>query len=258
MWKYMLRQELMHYSAPQLAFAVIPAIMLLVVAARMFMKKLYRECPLFFAYSIYHVVSIGTTIAASRISEWTYFYTYWTFQLLDIFLTIAVVQEIYSYIFRPYSGFHALGRALFRWAAFMLLIGCVVAAAASPGNDSERVMAGLLVLSRSADMLIGGLLLLLFTICGVFAIPWKKYVFGFAVGLALLSSISLIVFAIRTHVGEVAHRFLSISVQLSYNIAAVIWVVSAFTEESQATSFGRSNSRQLREWNRALLELLNQ
>jgi hypothetical protein len=248
----------MHYSAPQLAFALVPMFMLLIVAARMLIKRLYIEFPLFFAYSIFHAISIAATLVAARSNPWTYFYTYWGFELADVFLSIAVVQEIYSQAFGQYAAIQNLGKALFKWATIMLLMLCLVSASASPGSDSERIMAGLLVLSRSANLLIGGLLLLLFMICGVFAVSWKRYAFGFALGLALLSSISLAVVAIRAHVGESFHHYLQVVAQLSYNIAAVVWVINVFAKQADALHSTTGDQSQLRDWNRALQGLLRQ
>jgi hypothetical protein len=246
----------MHYTAPQLVLALLPLLMLITVAVRMMIKRLYVEFPLFFAYSIFHVVSIASTLTAAKSNPWTYFYIYWGFQLADVFLTIAVVQEIYSQIFEQYDAIRALGRALFKWATFMLLIICLVSASVSPGSDSERVMAGLLVLSRSADLLIGGLLLLLFMFCGVFAVSWRRYAFGFALGLALLSSISLMAFAIRTDVGESFHRYLQIVAQFSYNIAASVWVINVFVKHTDSVRYTTEDQNRLKDWNRALQGLL--
>jgi hypothetical protein len=205
----------MRYTAPQLVLALLPLLMLFIVATEMLIKKLYFEFPLFFAYSIFHIVSISATLVASGLNPWTYFYTYWGFQVADMFLTIAVVQEIYSQTFEQYESIQSLGRALFRWATVMLLMIALVSASVSPGTDSERIMNGLLVLSRSTHFLIGGLLLLLFMICGYFAIAWKRYVFGMALGFALLSSISLTTFALRAHFGETFHHYLQLMSQLS-------------------------------------------
>lgn len=245
----------MHYSAPQLVLALLPVFMLTTVAVRMILKRLYIEFPLFFAYSIFHVVSIATTLIAAGSNPWTYFYVYWGFQLADVFLTIAVVQEIYSQTFEQYEGIRKLGRALFKWATFMLLLVSLVSASVSPGGDSERVMAGLLVLSRSADLLIGGLLLLLFMFCGVFAVSWKRYAFGFALGLALLSSISLTAFAIRADLGETFHRYFQVAAQLSYNIAAIVWVANVFIKHPNSGHSITEHQSQLKDWNRALQRL---
>jgi hypothetical protein len=168
------------------------------------------------------------------------------------------VQEVYSQAFGQYESIQNLGRALFKWATVMLLMLCLVSASVSPGSDSERIMAGLLVLSRSANLLIGGLLLLLFMICGVFAVSWKKYAFGFALGLALLSSMSLAVVAIRAHVGEGFHHYLQVVAQLSYNIAAVVWVVNVFAKQPDELHSSTADQSQLQDWNRALQGILRQ
>jgi hypothetical protein len=246
----------MHYSAPQLVLALLPVLMLFIVATEMLIKKLYFEFPLFFAYSIFHIVSISATLIASGSNPWSYFYTYWGFQVADMFLSIAVVQEIYSQTLEPYDAIRNLGGALFRWATMMLLILALISASVAPGSDSERIMAGLLVLSRSANFLIGGLLLLLFMICSIFAVAWKRYAFGIALGFALLSSISLSVFAFRAHVGETFHHYLQVVSQLSYNIAAAIWVIAVVARQSSTIQLSGADRRQLREWNRILEGLL--
>ena len=120
------------------------------IGYRMWARRLYREYPLFFAYTI---SQIGRFI----VLFWSYHtgirdvyrQAYLTAEAVDLVIKFGVICELFSHIFRPYDGIRQLGSTLLRWASVILLLIAVGVAAFSSGPDADRFLAGFFAMERS-------------------------------------------------------------------------------------------------------------
>jgi hypothetical protein len=220
----------------------------------MYCRRLYREFPVFFVYTIFHVLSITGTLLSATGGPFTYFWTYWGFQLLDVFVSLAVVQEIYRHTFKPFAALQGLGEGLFQWAALVLCAVSILAGSAAKGSDSSRIMSAVLTLSSSADFVVVALLCLLYGLAGAFGIKWQKRVLELSLGLAVMTAVGAAATTVRSQLGEIAHPMYAMIKPLAYNVACAMWVIAVFSEGLvHSAEVGRFSH--LAEWSKTVEEI---
>src|SRR5262245_56319885 len=131
-------------SAKPLDYALWLAAPAFQVAILAFMRrrKLSVEFPFFFTYTAFQVLSVAVLFAIFHFSPNSYFYAYWTSTALSVMLGFAVIHEIFSYTIRPYIGLRELGKFLFKWAGFlMLLVGALLAMSGSGMSQKQLISA---------------------------------------------------------------------------------------------------------------------
>jgi hypothetical protein len=243
-----------HYTPFELSLALFPMLLQAVVVYRMCTKNLHREFPIFVGYTLFHVVSISTTLLTSVGPQMLYFYTYWGFAIADILVSLVLVQEIYRHAFMPFRRMQRVGQVLFQWACVVLCGIAIIAGMSATGSDSRRLMISLLVLTKSADFVIAALLGLLFALTVAAGAKWQRHALGIALGLAVLSLTGAAFTSVRLSMGERGHEIFSMLLQLGYNVACGIWIVSAYSESPVAV-LDPKRYNEMAEWNEALEEL---
>ena len=236
--------------------AYVPMLLQLVVAVRMIWTRLYARFPFFFVYTVVHVITIAVMLYALRLSQLTYFYTYWTCEILDIFLSLAVIQELFKHAFQPFEALKGLSGLIFRWATLVLCGISIISGSISPGKDAARIMAAMLVLVRSSNFVLTALLALLFALAAFFGVKWQRTAFTIAAGLGVMAAIDASVIAIRSEAGEIAHPMYSLIAPLAYNLACGFWVYGAFAK-TRKVELDAHDTGKLMTWNRALQEVIH-
>lgn len=250
------RQPMTALSGIQFALWMVAPLLQTVIAAAMVCRRLYRTFPLFFCYTLFHIVQVLVAFTSERISYSAYFYVYWGSELIDALLALAVIQELFNSVFREHDGLRGLGGLLFRWATMVLLALAVGVAVSAPGTDTDRVIAGLVVLQRSVALVQAGLLLLLFGFCRFFGLNWRTAAFGVAFGFGVSAIIQTGMAALRSQIGTAGDNFYSLAQPLAYNVAIGIWVFCMLSPSRKLKAVQVPDSEQLTAWNRALQDLL--
>jgi len=225
----------------------------------MLRRRLYREYPIFLAYTASHVVRVAVLFwIYHEGNREAYRYTFLGAEVLDAALGFAVIYELYRHLFHAYDGVQKLASIVFRLAAVVLLVLAVLATFTAPAIDSSRVLAGLFTLDRSVAVVRSGLLVLLFLLSSWLALRWKHFDFGIALGFALGSSVALAMFALRVQLGLLSKPVLSLISSAAYNCAVFVWLVYLFSPEPPEL-MGKLPSRlELEGWNQELREMLHQ
>lgn len=247
---------MINLAVAQVALWFLAPLLQMVIAAMMILRKLYRTMPVFFCYTLFHVVQAAVAFMAGRISYFAYFHFYWGSEFVDALLAMAVLQELFTNVFREHDGLRALGGVLFRWATLVLLALTVGVAVTASGTDSDRVIAGVVVLQRSVAIVQAGLLVFLFIFCRFFGMNWRTVVFGIALGFGISATMQAAIAAVRAQMGPAGNAFYSLAQPLAYNIAIGIWVIYLLVPFRETKSVQLPDSKQLRIWNRALQDLL--
>lgn len=245
----------MEYNLIDLTILIGTVSLQAIIAVVMLIRKLHARLPIFFAYTVFHVAGALVMWAASRVSYADYFYIYWSLEIIDACLSLLVIQEIFSVVMAEYESLKSLGDLLFRWGTLLIVGITVFSASAAPGADSDRLVAGLLVLQRSVGLVETGLLLLLFLFCRWFGLTWRDHVFGIALGFGIMASLVLAAGSLRAHMGLEAQRMYEYANPASYTLAVMIWAVYVLVPERSLVSDRLEGAEQLGEWNRALLYL---
>jgi hypothetical protein len=119
-------------SADRIAFYALwltPTLVRVAIAVFMFRKRLYRDFPAFFTYTLYHLLKSSVLWLLIDRSPWGYFYAYWIGEVFSFALGFAVIYEILGHVLRPYDAIWGLGRKLFLGVAGLLLLAAAASAA---------------------------------------------------------------------------------------------------------------------------------
>jgi len=236
---------------------VAPACVQALLSVLMLKRRLYREYPLFFAYTLSHVVRFVVLFSVyHQGSKQAYSETYLAAEVLDAALAFAAIYEVSSNVFRAYEGIRKLAGVVFRWALIVLVFLAVLAAAGSMGSDTQRVRAGLFAFDQGVHIVRGGLLFLLILFCLYLRLRWDHFVFGIAFGFALNSSVQLVAFATRAHLGPVGSVALSLISVAAYNCAVLVWLYYLLSPAPAERPVKLPSHTELDEWNQALVELI--
>jgi len=190
-------------------------------------RKLYRECPFFYLYTLSHVVRSLVAYALRQHSVSTYVHFYWITEAYFAVLCLAVVQEVYKASFASLPRLRSFYLSIFQIATVGLVITCLVSAYFDSGTDQERVIAALVVLQRSLDLLVGGLLFVLLAALRVIGLSWQTKSAGIAMGFTVNSAIAFAAAsAHRLGTGSFALGIYAVSLATAYALALIIWNIS--------------------------------
>ncbi len=236
-------------STLQYALWVLPQIIAVVLIGGMLRMRLTREHALFFGYLCLQLVRFAVLYPLYRDLRHhavAYFFTYWAFQAFDVVVTIAIIHEVYRRVFAPYPALCRAGCALFNWAMAMLIVVSFTAAAVAQGPDGDRLVVGVLSFEYSADLLRGGLILLLVSLGIFFRLQWPHYTFGTMLGFAIYLLVAVAAVTMRRHVGRDAAGLYWTVTAVGFNLGSMIW--------ARYFLFSKAGERKLIPYARADLE----
>ena len=238
------------------ALWVAPAVLLSVVALIMVRRRLHRELPAFFAYSVISVVRIVVMFVLYHRNFDIYAHYYWVSQALSATLGLAVIYEVFVQVFRGYGATRPLGSLLFRWAGTVLLLAAVGFAVITPVSDETLLMGGILVLERSVRLMQCGLLFFLFTFASYLRLPWRNNLFGIGLGFGLFAAVQLAAVAMRTQVGLISQETWVFVKMASYDCGVLVWVAYLLSPQPVEDVALSPAGTEVNRWNQALLQIL--
>jgi hypothetical protein len=226
----------------------------------MFRRRLLRAFPFFFSYLTFHIIEGALSVFFYRHFgrySWAYLYEWWAAQAIGIGVRFGIIWEIFSHVFRPYEGLRHAGTVGFRWAAVLLLAAAIIAAIAGPSHEPDFALKGAVVLERSLDVVQCGLLVLLLLFASYFALTWRNYVFGIALGFGVIATLELLAAALATQFRHFSDMILNSLPRIAYAGATIIWVVYLAQREPSRLELKALPQHDLEKWNQELLELLH-
>lgn len=239
-------------------FWLAPAVLQCVLAVVMIHRKLHREFPAYLAYTIFNAAFSSLLFwfdHADWVSVEQYKYAEWADEIGCIVLRFAIIQEIFSVMFRSYPALKRLGLMMFRGAAAALLLAAIGASAYGNASGIPPIVQGLAILDRSVAIVQCGLLAFLFVFAFYFRLSWRNFVFGIGLGLGIFSSVQLATSALRAGQGVGSGAF-DVLVMGTYFICVLIWIAYVFAPERQPVSVAVAPEHDLSSWNYELQRLL--
>jgi hypothetical protein len=150
-----------------------------------------------------------------------------------------------------------LGIAIFRVATLALCGIAIYSAYAAPGGkENAHVIAGLIVADRSASVVEGGLLIVLFVSCALLGLEWKSYQFGIASGMGVLVAIGMIDTCVRSHLGKATDSWFWLAQALAFNLGMVVWLYYFVSVRTALHVNSEMHADRVYEWNCALEGIL--
>jgi hypothetical protein len=230
-----------------------------VLAVFMVRRQLVREFPVFFIYTLFEIVGESTLFIldhAAAVSNLQYWYAHWVVSVISIGLRFAVMSEIFSSVFRRYTGLQGLGRIVFRWATVVLLLAAIVIAARAPEDGTLHLFSRVHVLDLAVDMMQGGLWLLLLCFSFYFGVSWRGFAYGVAFGFGVFSAVDLASETLRAWTGPEAGYAFDFVAMATYHCCVLVWLLYVFVPEPAPDVVKELPEHDLEQWNAELQRLL--
>lgn len=240
---------------------ITPHVLLGVVAAVLYKRRLDREFPCFLAYVLCEIAGFIVLFTLYSIpgAGKQYAYAYSARLLLSIVLRFGVIDEVSKDLFCETQFLKVAARRSLQCVTGLLLVMGVLLAVYAPGGNSARFTAGIFVVNRGAAMVQCGLLLALLLFSRFLGLSWRRPVFGIALGLAVLTSLDLATFALRAaFTSEVARELLNLLITGTYLICVLIWIGYLLAPEFESASLTVVPRDEVETWNKELKQFLRQ
>ena len=231
------------------------------LVALMMRRKLNKEFPFFFAFSIASALLDCTLFGLDHlgsVSGELYWHVSWFGQSLVFLLRFGIIGETIAHLLRPYPALRHLGIAVFRWAMVVLILVAVAVARFVPAVDgTPPLLAGLLVLMRTVNLVQCGLIVVLFVFSSYFGLSWRSRVFGIALGLGIIASVNLALTAIGTQIGATEKGYIhDFVVFFTYDTSLLIWLAYFLLPEPAPRAVNNVPANNLQIWNQEIEKFL--
>jgi len=208
----------------QLALWVSQPALQVAIAVIVYRRKLHREFPIFFAYTLVQIALFAVEYPVSRwFSPSAYFYTFWVGAAVNVVLAFKIIHEIFLDIFRPYHALRDLGTALFKWAALIMVLVSVVVISVSPGWD-DPLQQTIEVVQRCVRVVQCGLVLFLLAFCKNLGVSWRRQSFGLALGFGLFAGVELLTTALYSGL-HMRGQTVNLIDMTAYNVGMILWMM---------------------------------
>jgi hypothetical protein len=228
-------------------------------------RRFYGDYPIFFLYTGFASLHTSALLAMNympSVSGDQYYAFYLGSSGVLTVLRFAVVYELLRHVLQNYPALRNLGTRAFCWATIILVAAAIFLAWFAPASGSGHVMSVVFVLARTADLLLCGLLLLLFLFRRLFNLSWRSCTFGIALGLGVLASADLATYAIRAQVEPLTRNLntdvLDLMTQFATFCSVLVWMIYIASPERQHQAVVRLPEHDLETWNQELQRLLQQ
>jgi len=228
-------------------------VLLTVVAAVVWHRKIHKKFPVFFSYLLVQVFIFCVTfpLYGSEKMYPYYFWTFWTGEALNAVIGFKIIHEIFLDVFRPYHALRDLGTPVFKWAGAVMLLVSIVIAASNSFNE-HPIMHAVMTMQRSVRVIQVGLVIFLIVFARFLGVSRKRVCFGIALGLGLFAGVDLILLAFRAG-GILGYASVNMLDMTAFNVCALIWLGYGFAplEVHEAPV----NHLQTQRWEQGLADL---
>jgi hypothetical protein len=237
-----------------------PHALLAVLAVVLWKRRLYREFPCFFAYVLYEIaefILLFVLYSVPSVTSEQYGYVFSATLMLSVALRFGVIDEVSKDLFRESQFLQVSARRSLQCVTGLLLLVGVLLAVYAPGDNSARLIAGVSVVNRGVSMVQSGLLLFLLCFSRFLGLSWRRPAFGIALGLGVLTSADLAMFALRAaFTSEAAVEFLDLLTTGTYLVCVLIWIGYLLAPEPSPASLTVVTRDEVETWNTELQRLL--
>ncbi|MBZ5521365.1 MAG: hypothetical protein LAP21_03810 [Acidobacteriia bacterium] len=185
--------------------------------------------PVFFAYTLYAVVSTAARLLAVHHYR-TYFYVYWWTESPYTLLGFAALNEAFRWVF---EGFYRLWwfRLLYYGTIAAFLVIAIRNAMVNPPFKAHPLFSLIVVSGTAVDLVQVGIVGLFYGLTKLLDVEFRRYAFGIAVGFGLSSAGSFIGYWIYYKFGTRFDAFAGNTSAVSYILAVGLWVTAFIRPE---------------------------
>ena len=237
---------------------IAPHVLQIVLALLMIRRKLVREFPVFFAYTIFEIFQFLVLFALMNLNFMKlYAVLYYGGEAVSAALRFAIIYEIVSNVLRNYSSLRRVKHSLFHWATAGLMILAVFIVAYTPSMQTDSMVVIQNVVDRTISIIQCGLLLLLLGLSRFLKFSYKSYAFGIALGLGIYDTLKLLDWGLADRFGSLeTSDWFNMTVMAAYHCAVLFWVVALLLPQTEQIRIPEVPSSALEQWNSTLERFL--
>jgi hypothetical protein len=245
---------------------VAPNLLLLILAALTWRRKLHTQYPVFLIFALVIPVEQLTLFAADilpSVSATTWWHIFWVGLLAEAVIKFALIGEIFSAVFGLYPSVGKLGKLLISGAGMVLVLGATLVAAHTPKDNTHWIVSGAHILEQTIFFIECGLILFLFLFAAYFKLHWSRSAFGIGLGLGISACVPLATWALMAN-GNFAAQYrnlLDVINMATYHVCVLIWFYYLLITPRKDSRPGGSPpppEHHLEVWNKELERLLHQ
>jgi prepilin signal peptidase PulO-like enzyme (type II secretory pathway) len=170
---------------------------------------------------------------------------------------LGIAYEIFRTIFMSHRALKRIATITFAVSAVALVsLGTSLIVSKAPFSSTD-VMKSVLVVSEAARILEVGLIGVLFLFSRAFGIHWRQATFGIALGLGIVATAELIALTIQSEFGPGAIDILNLARTGAFDVSLLTWIGYILAPEP-SLNIALPEKSQLEEWNRAVMEFIQQ
>jgi hypothetical protein len=207
---------------------IAPHALLVAVPVLMYSRRLHKNSPIFFFYTLYETFEFLLLFSAYMAGHATgvlYRNVFIATLAGSTALRFGIIQEIFDNVFRDYSRLRRLAATFMRWLTGLLVLAAILATFYFSGTAADNLMVGVRLLERSVTIIQAGLLLFLFLFSRVFGLSWRNYTFGIALGFAIFASTEIAGWTLGlTALTEHSKDLLDLLPTGSYHVSVLVWL----------------------------------
>ena len=148
----------------------------------------------------------------------------WGLRVITLPLIAAVLYEVFSAVFRPYSTLPPGTLRWYRIALGLLVVLSATAVVLFPGPQPGDFLNTLLLLNRTLSLMFCGAFAFTALVSSYFGIPWQTRVYGIGVGFLLFTSVDIFVSSLSAGYGVDIARSLNLISMLGFTLALITWL----------------------------------
>jgi len=228
-----------------------------VLAVVLLAKRAWNDFPLFTWYSVVTFSSACAEYLVYRIPK-PYFYLFWVSEGISVLLGFAIVYEVFRHLFSVHFALRKLATISFIFTLVILLVLGWAVVYAHASTAQQNLSSAVLVVAEAARVLEVGLLMFLFVFAGAFGLHWRQPVFGICLGLGLYAAVELISVTVLSKLGPSTREVLSLIRSVAFSTSLLVWIGYLLAPERVTSAAELPKRAQLEQWNRAIMELINQ
>jgi hypothetical protein len=201
-------------------------VLLAILAILAWRRGLHKVFPAFFVYLVFEPI-LGLTLYVLDILPAVSAHEYWSVAvaglLIEVWVKLAVIWEIFFHLVRPEPTVAKIGRRRIVGTGVRLIIFALAAAMRAPIGKFP-IFSYTWILGQSIYLVEAGILLFIFLFATSFQLAWDKRFFGIALGLSLSACVGLGIFAICANGIFFKNRYLLDYLEMgTYHICVLIW-----------------------------------
>jgi hypothetical protein len=202
---------------------LICSILMVLLAALLVRRRLWRQYPFFCAYIFFSIAdATALTILGSHYRG--YFWVYWSDQVIYSALGMLTLYEVFHHIFRPFCELYKWFCTIFPATVLMAVAASVFLTIQHPPTQAHGIRGVVLsfaIIDCSVQL---GLFCMFTVLMIVLGIRWRSYAVGIIEGFAASALGSLLGFGVRYVLGVDYTALNKLAPPLGFLLAVLLWL----------------------------------